>query len=191
MREMVIPHAAATEHGIELSKKQVSQIFTRYMDDMKKTLRPEQEVKDWVYYKNCIEAKMRREAGHVFIANAIWAIELPRLPQFATDRAQSSATEQRQDAQLSAQDLEALPWAIQSVLEWLDRVAVALLDHRTTPEYKKALRQSGIAHGQSALSATEQETRAANRKAKYNMHIAKQLAKEWGTGLLTMNNCCN
>jgi endonuclease/exonuclease/phosphatase family metal-dependent hydrolase len=189
MREMVIPRAAATEHGIELSRTEVSQIFTRYMDDMKKTLRPDQQGKKWTYYKGCAEAKMRREAGHVFIANAIWAIGLPRLPQFATDQARSSATEQRQDAQLSAQDLEALPWAIQSVLEWLDRVAVALLDHGTTPEYQEALRKSGIAHGQSALSATEQETRAANRKAKFEMHIAKQLAKEYDTGVLTMDNC--
>ena len=132
---------------------------------------------------------MRREAGHVFIANAIWAIGLPSLPQFDTDQARSSATEQRQDTQLSAQDLEALPWAIQSVLEWLDRVAVALLDHRTTPEYQEALRKSGISHGQAGLSATEQETRAANRKAKFDMHMAKQLAKEWDTGVLTMNNC--
>ena len=134
---------------------------------------------------------MRREAGHVFIANAIWAIGLPRLPQFATDQAQSFATEQRQDAQLSAQDLEALPWTIRSVLEWLDRVAVALLHHRTTPEYQEALRKAGIAHGQTGLSATEQETRAANRRAKFDMHIAKQLIKGWDTGMMTMNNCCN
>ena len=116
-------------------------------------------------------------------------IGLLRLLQFATDQARSSATKQRQDAQLSAQDLEALPWAIQSVLEWLDRVAVALLDHGTTPEYQEALRKSGIAHGQSALSATEQETRATNRKAKFEMRIAKQLAKEYDTGVLTMDNC--
>ena len=189
MREMVIPRVAATEHGIELSKTEVSQIFTKYMDDMKKTLCPNQQGKKWTYYKGCAETKMRREAGHVFIANAIWAIGLPRLPQFDTDQARSSATEQRQDTQLSAQDLEALPWAIQSVLEWLDRVAVALLDHRTTPEYQVALRKSGIAHGQAGLSATEQETRAANRKAKFDMYIAKQLAKEWDTGVLTKNNC--
>ena len=132
---------------------------------------------------------MRREAGHVFIANAIWAIGLPSLPQFDTNQAPLSATEQRQDMQLSAKDLDALPRAIQNVLEWLDRVAVALLDHRTTPEYQEALRKSGIAHGQSALSATEQETRAANRKAKFEMHIAKQLAKEYDTGVLTMDNC--
>ena len=75
------------------------------------------------------------------------------------------------------------------VQNWLDRVAVALLDHRTTPEYQVALRKSGIAHGQAGLSATEQETRAANRKAKFDMYIAKQLAKEWDTGVLTMNNC--
>ena len=86
---------------------------------------------------------MRREAGSVFIAIAIWTIGLPPLPQFAADREPSSATEQGPDAQLSAQDLQAPPWAIRSVLEWLERVAVALLEHRTTPEFKEAVRKSG------------------------------------------------
>ena len=36
--------------------------------------------------------------------------------------------------QLSAQDLEAVPEAVQSVLEWLDRIATALMNHRTTEE---------------------------------------------------------
>ena len=113
MREMVIPHANATEHGIEFDKTQVTQIFKKYMDDMKKNLRPNQLGKKWAYYKSIAEAKMRREAGHVYIANAIWTIGLPRMEQFATDQARFSATDQ--DAQLSDQDLEALPWAIQSV----------------------------------------------------------------------------
>ena len=132
---------------------------------------------------------MRREVGSVFIANAIWQIGLPPLPQFAADREPSSATEQRPDAQLSAQDLQALPWAIRSVLEWLDRVDVALLEHRATPEFEEAVRTSGTEKGRSGLSATEQETRAANRKAKLEMRIAKQLAKEWHTGVLTYSNC--
>ena len=132
---------------------------------------------------------MRREAGSVFVANAIWTIGLPRLPPFATEQQRSSATEQRQDAQRSAQDLEAVPEAIQSVLEWLDRIATALLNHHTTQEYQDTLRKSGAVHGQSGLSATEQETRAATRKAKSDMRIAKELAKQWDTGTLTWNNC--
>ena len=156
---------------------------------MKKNLRADQRGKKWVYYKSCAEAKMRREAGHVFVANAIWTIGLPRLPPFATEQQRSSATEQRQDARRSAQDLEAVPEAIQSVLEWLDRIAIALVDHHTTPEYQDALRKSGAVHGQSGLSATEQETRAATRKAKFDMRTAKELAKQWDTGTLTWNNC--
>ena len=91
----------------------------------------------------------------------------------------SSAIEQRPDTQLSTEDLEALPWAIQSVLEWLDRVAVALLDHRASPEYLEAVRKSGIAHGQSGLSAKEQMIRAANRKAKFDIFYSKRFAKAW------------
>ena len=94
MREMVIPRAAATGLDTELSRIEVSQIFTRYMDDMKKTLRPEQQRKTWTYYKGSAEAKRRREAGHVFIAKALWAIGFPPLPQFASDQARSSAAEQ-------------------------------------------------------------------------------------------------
>ena len=132
---------------------------------------------------------MRREAGHVFIANAILGIGLPRLPSFATEQWQSSATEQRPDAQLSAQDLEAISETIFRVLEWLDRVAAALLTHRTTTEYQEALRKSGVAHGQSGLSATEQETRAAARKARYDMRTAKDLARQWQTRSLTWDIC--
>ena len=69
---------------------------------------------------------MNREAGHTFVANAIWAIGLPRLPLFAT------ATK-RPDEQLSAQDLEAVPEAIRNVLNWLDRIASSLSQHCKTP----------------------------------------------------------
>ena len=178
MRELLIPDAAVTEHSNELSKAQVTQIFQMYMQDMKKDLRADQEGRQWSYYKSCAEAKMKREAGHVFVANAIWRIGLPRLPPFATEQRPSSAT-----------DLEAVPQAIQNVLEWLDRIASALLNHHTTKEYEEALRKSGVAHGQSGLSATEQETRAATRKAKFDMRTAKELAKQWNNRTLTWDNC--
>ena len=85
------------------------------MEELKKDLRDDQKNRDWTYYKSCTNSKMRTKAGHVFIANAIWEIGLPHLPPFAT--------EQRQLAQLSAQELEDVPEAIQSVLNWLDRIA--------------------------------------------------------------------
>ena len=154
------------------------------MDDIKNSpLSPNQEGKKWTFYKSCAEAKMRREAGHVFIANAIWEIGLPRVPQFAT--------EQRQDTQLSREDLEAIQWSIQGVLAWLDRVAVVLLRHRTTQEYTEALRKSGSAKYQTGLSATELETRAVNRRAKLELRRAKGLAKEWDARLLTWDNVQN
>ena len=112
MREWLPPNAAATEHSKELSKAEVTEIFKMYMDEMKKDLREDQQGKKWTYYKSCTEAKMRREAGHVFVANAIWTIGLPRLPP--------PATEQR----LSAQDLHAVREAIQSVMGWLDLITL-------------------------------------------------------------------
>ena len=78
--------AAATEHGEQLSKDQVSQIFKWYMEEMKTTIRPDQLGKKWSYYKSCAEAKVKQQAGHTFVANAIWAIGLPRLPSFATEQ---------------------------------------------------------------------------------------------------------
>ena len=120
---MRTPYVAATEHSKELSKDQVSEIFRRYMEDLKKDLRPEQQGKTWTYYKGCTETKMRRMTGSVFVANVIWEIGLPRLPPFATEQRLPSAT-----------DLEAFPETIKSVLEWLDRIATALLKHHTTPE---------------------------------------------------------
>ena len=101
-----------------------------YMEDIKKEERADQQGKKWSYYKSCAHAKMKREAGHVFVANAIWTIGLPRLPPFATEQRRSSATD------LSDTDLEAVSEAIHSVLEWLDRIANALLNHHASPEYQ-------------------------------------------------------
>jgi hypothetical protein len=178
-----------TDTTTELNTAQVSTIFTRYMENMKKTLRPEQEGRTWAYYKSCAQSKMRQEAGHAYVANAIWAIGLPRLHPFDTDQMRSSATEQRQDVQLSAQDLEAITEDIQNVLNWLDRVATTLLEHRATKAYQDAVRKSGIAHGQSGLSATEQETRAATRKAKFEMRTATHLAHQVKAGAMTYDKC--
>ena len=180
LRTFVNPgFAAATEHGEQLSKDQVSQIFIWYMEDMKTSLREEQLDRKWVYYKSCAEAKMRRQAGHTFVANAIWAIGLPRLPSFATEQ---------RGKQLSAKDLEAVPEAINSVLNWLDRLASALTRHHKTNEYKDAARKSGVAHGQSGLTATEQETRRATRKAKFDIRTARALDRRWKDRTLTFKN---
>ena len=116
--------------------------------------------------------------GSTFVANAIWEIGLPRLPPFATEQRLPSGKE-----------LQAFPETIQSVLEWLDHIAKSLLEHRKTPEYAEALRKSGVAHGQSGLSAAEQETKAAIDKANKDFWTAKDLAKQWSKRTLTSNNC--
>ena len=71
MRERLTPNAAATEHSNELNKAQVTQVFKMYIEDINKEKRADQQGKTWAYYKSCTEAKMRREAGHVFVANAV------------------------------------------------------------------------------------------------------------------------
>jgi hypothetical protein len=96
------------------------------------------------------------------------------------------ATEQRQ---LSATELEAISEAIQSVLKWLDRIASVLLNHQAAKEYQEVGRKSGVAHGQSDLSATEQETRAAAFKAKFDMRTAIELAKQYNNITLTWDKC--
>ena len=121
---------------------------------------------------------MRAEAGHKFIANAIWTMGLPPLPPFATEQRPPSATE-----------LEALPDDIHSVLEWLDRIASTIILHRSTPQYKEATRKAGSVKGQSGLTATEQETRTAIRKAEFDMRTAKELATQWRNRTLTLNTC--
>ena len=63
-----------------------------------------------------------------------------------------------------------------------------LLNHRTTIEYQEAVRKAGVEHGQSGLSATEQEIRGAVRKARYDMRTAKGLAQRWQTRTLTWSN---
>ena len=175
MRPQVTTDATATEHGKELSKDQVTQIFKRYLQHMKTEPRPGQSKIN----KNSAESKMRREAGSTFVANAIWAIGLPRLPPFATER---------QDEQLSTQDLEAVPEAVRSVLNWLCRIASSLKQHHTTKEYQDAVRKSGVAHGHSGLTATEHEKRTATRKAKSDMRTVRGLDAGWRAGWLTSRN---
>jgi len=179
MRTWVMTDATATEHGEQLNKDQVSQIFKLYMEELKAKLRPEQCKKKWSYYKSCTEAKMKRKAGHTFVVNAIWAIGLPRLPPFATEQ---------RDGQLSGQDLEDVPQAIHSVLNWLDCIASALKQHQTTKEYQDAVRKSGVAHRESGLTATELEARTATRKAKLDIRTARKLAAQWRDGILTSRN---
>ena len=136
------------------------------MEELKTNFRPEQRNRKWSYYKSCTEAKMRCDAGSTFVANAIWAIGLPRLPSFATEQ---------RDGQLSAQDLEVVSQAIHSVLNWLDCIASALKQHKSTDEYQDAVRKSGVAHCESGLAATELETRTATRQAKFNIRNARNL----------------
>ena len=163
--------AAAADR--ELTRNEVGEIFRGYMDGLKLTQRPDQEGKKWRYWKSSTETQMRRMAGHTFVAKAIWTIGLPAIPSFATEQP---------GQRLSSQDLKAVPDAIQSVLNWLDRLATALQESRSTPEYQEAKRKGGVAKGVSGLSATEQKARTAIRKAKYDLSRAKGLANENYTG---------
>jgi hypothetical protein len=170
---------AVTEHGKHLSKDKVTQIFRWYLDDFKTFLRPEQLGQKWTYYKSCAESKLRHDSGSRFVAYAIWEIGLPRLPSFATEQ---------RGKQLSKQSLDAVPEAIHNVLKWLDILAHVLSQHRATPEYQTALRKSGVTHGQSGLTDTEQETRTAIRKAKFKLHTATKLSRQWNNRELTSQN---
>ena len=160
----------ATEDSGQLNKEQVAEIFKGYIADMKTNLLPHQRNKDGAYYRSCASAKLRNEAGSTFVANAIWAIGLPPLPRCLTDE---------RERRLSEGDLEAVPRAIDSVLKWLDRLATALTVHHTTKEYQNAVRKAGHARGETGLTAAEQETREAIRRAKGDIRTAKYLATQW------------
>ena len=96
----------------------------------------------------------------------------------------SFATEQRQTP-LSTEELDAVPGAFCDVLDWLDSLAVTLVQHRDTPEYQTARRKSGDTHGATGLTATEHGTRTPIRRAKLDMVKAKSLAAEWEKEKLT------
>ena len=134
---------------------------------MKTNLLPHQRNKDGAYYRSCASAKLRKEAGSTFVANAIWAIGMPPLPRCLKDK---------RERQLSDADLQTVPKAIDTVLKWLDRVATALMVHHTTKDYETAVRKAGHARGETGLTEAEQQTRAAIRRAKRDIRTAKLLA---------------
>ena len=116
---------------------------------------------------------MKTQAGSTFVANAIWTIGLPQVPPFATEQ---------HEKQLSKQDLEAIPGAIQNVLNWLDHLARVLQTHRGTSEHEEAVRKSGVKHKESGLTATEQDMRTRKQNVRYDIDTAKKLAAQWHAG---------
>ena len=180
LREQIDPDANA--QCMRFRKEQVDEIFQLYFNEFKTTLRPDQINRNWSYKTSCFESKLRTDAGSCFLARAIWEVGLPRLP--------SLATEQR-CRQISMQELEAIPKAIHDILNWLDSLATTLIHHRLTPEYDTAKRKSGREHWVSGLTATEHQTRAATRKAKFDMRTATRLAAQWDKRELTYQNCKN
>ena len=136
------------------------------MDILQKLLRKQTEERSWIS----------------FVVNAIWEIGIPNLQAFATEQ---------QSRQLSVKELEAVPDAIRIVLDWLDALATTRITHHEIAEYQEAKRKSGVAHGCTGLIATEHETRAAIRKAKYEMRTATQLAAQWDKKELTYQSCQN
>ena len=142
--------AAGRVDAHHLSPFEVGQIFKSYMERIKSTLRPEQRNRTHQYHKSITEAALKREAGAVNIAKLIWAIGLPDLPILATEQLVA-----RSDSDHMAD----LHESIRNILQWLDRLASTLLQHRSTPAHQEARRKAGVAHGESGLTAAEQRGR--------------------------------
>ena len=170
----------AAEHADFLAPHQVAMLFNSYMGEVKKTLRPEQQNKKWTYYKSITEANLRREAGSVNVAKAIWAIGLPPRPCFATEH---------MNDQLSVEQRQILREAINNVLQWLDRLAQALLMHRNTHAYQNARRRSGAAHRESGLTDAEHQMRDAIKQTKQNLRKATNLSQQLEQGTLLDRDC--
>ena len=167
----------ATVDSRQLNYEQVTQIFNIYMAEMMHNLLPHQHNKTQAYYRSCASAKLKDEAGSKNLAQSIWAIGLPPLPW---------GFPVQQHRRLSEGELQAIPWAINSVLNWLDLLAITLTHYHTTDQYQDAVRKAGNARGESGLTAAEQETRNAIRKAKSDILIAKNLQRQWEDGTLLL-----
>ena len=137
--------------------------------------------KTWSQYKSRAETKQRREVGSSFLANVIWQIGCPWLPWLESPCPA--------DSEFSTQNRDDLATSIHNVLEWLDRVSMALVDHHASSEYQAAVQRSGVVKGQSSLSATEQKMRTTLRNARYDMRTAKDLVCRLDTGELSWRKC--
>ena len=67
---------------LQLTKEQTSPIFNEYLEDRKEhdEYKPG---KQWKKNKSCGAAKMKKEVGSEFLANALWQIGCPWLPSLA------------------------------------------------------------------------------------------------------------
>ena len=97
--------AAATEHGTELSKAEVTLVFEQYMEDLKTELRPDQLGKKWTCYKSCTEAKNETHGWtHLQCPRLLQSSEVSGYPHKTWKPSQTPFT----------------------VLNWLDRLARAV-----------------------------------------------------------------
>ena len=170
----------ATEQAGCLTPHQVSMLFDAYTTEVKKTLRPEQQGKQSTYYKSITEANLRREAGSVNVAKAIWAIGVPQWSCLVTESV---------DDKVSVEQRQILREAVNNVLQWLDRLAQALLRHRNTQSYEHARRRSGAAHRESGLTDAERRIRDARKQAKKQLRQARNLSQQLEQGTLLDGDC--
>ena len=155
-------------------------LFDAYTTEVKKTLRQEQQGKKSTYYKSITEANLRREAGSVNVAKAIWAIGLPQRSCLVTDSVNDK---------VSVEQRQILREAINNVLQWLDRLAQALLRHRNTQSYEHARRRSGAAHRESGLTDAERRIRDDIKQTKKQLRQAMNLSQQLDQGTLLDGDC--
>ena len=170
----------ATSHDGFLTPHQVAMLFDAYTEEVKKTLRQEQQGRGSTYYKSITEANLRREAGSVNVAKAIWAIGVPQRPCFVTEHVKD---------QLSIEHKQILRDAANNVMQWLDRLATAFVRHRNTSAYEIARRRSGAAHRESGLTDAEQHIRNAKKHTKSQLRRASNLVQQLEQGTLLERDC--
>ena len=74
-------------------------------------------------------------------------------------------------------------------MQWLDRLARALLRHRNTQSYEHARRRSGAAHRESGLTDAERRIRDAIKQTKKQLRQARNLSQQLEQGTLLDGDC--
>ena len=151
-----------------ITEPEVAQCYKDYLLWFaENTLTPEQNPGN---IRNMASARMHRDLGNRHAPFAIWEHGMPRLSEPLRTAVLQS--------ELTAVNKRGLQRHIHYIIEWLQRMARSIEDHKNTTKYKDSVRKSG-SYKQSGINAAEHDIKERLATLAKDKHRAKVLYDKW------------